>query len=240
MQMQRLLLITVTATILYYSCLVDGMPLSWSKSVRHRRSKTESSATEPPTLSSDSGRVEQSSLDVNPPAGGATNSSANETISESLNETFIERCMRECYDSSLPRKSIQRLKKEIGFSPHPSFYLSEWLENEHRMRFCMRTVPDNEGKPFCEDMQELIEKEESERLINETLAAFTPIEDQKCILNYEITYKNHTQNIYPRYLFQVQCKNQVDRIIKGMKSLRLHQSGDQWVIFEQDVSVGCQ
>lgn len=238
--MQRILLLTVSLTVLYYSCLVDGMPLSWGKSVRHRRSRTEASATEPPTFSSDPGRIQQHELENNPNAGegGATNSSANETTSVSVNETKLETCMRQCYNSRVPLEAIHRLKKDIAADPHPNFYLSEWMENEHRLRFCMLTVPKDDDNLFCEDEQEQLQIEISEELKNETLEAFKN-KDYSCISNYEITYHNFTQNIYPRYLFQVQCQNEADRIIRGMKSLKLNK--DRWdIIIQPSVSVGCQ
>ena len=191
--MENYLLIALAIAALSASLLrpTQAMPLSWSRSSRHRRSLTPgSSVTEAPTLSTeDAGRVHQTPLapgDI--PTGGGAGDNSTSTGDR------ISRCIEECYDKQLPKAMIEQLKSTVFKSflsrgVHPGFLMSQWLENYHQYRFCKdRSVNDTQ----CEsrNTQAL---EDTVSLINQTAID---------TLGYTVHYEPLS---YPRYYVQVNC-----------------------------------
>ena len=233
--LQRYLLITAAVTVL--ASLSSPMPLSWSNSLRHRRSRP--GAPESPTLPTDAGKVHQNPLEPSTGAGGETNTSRN--TSACPNGTMQHSspdCMSECYSVPLERiNDVKRFMKDENKYIHPHFLLGEYLENLHREEFCNSVNTDVENI-LCED-------EQSPQLINDIVAKVSNYSDylnshgtqSSCSSTYKVSY--HADR-YPRYLVQVQCSNPNDRITIG-KMLYLQYEDSTWITKEHnDVAIGCR
>ena len=209
--LQRYLLITAAVTLL--ASLSSPMPLSWSNSLRHRRSGTESSATESPTL----------------PTNETT--SADET-------NYIQKCMSKCY-TNVPLEKISEVKRKMEEDYtyiHPHFLLGEYLENYHRDTFC-RSINREVENIICEQEQPQLVQNIKANVTNQYSTYLN--NGRSCRPTYQVDYY---PNRYPRYLVQVRCGDPNDRIIIGrMPYLQYEERNAAWELEEgNDVAIGCR
>ena len=230
--LQRYLLITVVVTVLL--SLSSPMPLSWSNSIRHRRSRTEPSATEAPTLPMDAGTVYQNPLANSPTAGGETN-----TTNSSATK-YMHDCMSECYN--IPQERIDSLKRQLRDDReddfiHPHFLLGEYLENLHREMYCSSINLEAENI-VCEEDQAQLVNEDIVPLVR-NYSAYLNDRSASCGPTYQVDYH---PNRYPRYVVNVHCSNTNDRIRAGlMRYLQYDASDSTWNFHQDDdVAIGCQ
>lgn len=219
---QRYLLLTVAITALC-SLSLDAMPLSWSKTVKNRRS--DSSETEIPTLpTDDAGTVHLHEFDAG--QGGGME-----------NKTFVHNCMKECYNIS--EDKIKALRKKVTTkSPHPSFFLSEMAESMHREEYC-NSISKNDEEIICENENPQL----SEKIQNETKTFFlnflnpntNTVSSQRYIIDYN-------SNNYPRYLIQVECTcSDFTKISVAKRMPYLRNTTNGWELWEHaEALVGCQ
>ena len=211
--LQRYLLITAAVTLL--ASLSSPMPLSWSNSLRQRRSGTESSATESPTL--------------------PTNETASATETN-----YIQKCMSKCY-TNVPLEKISQVKRHMEDDHtyiHPHFLLGEYLENLHRDLFCGNTSLEAENI-FCEQEEPQLVQD-----ITATVKNYSTYlnngNSSSCPPTYHVDYY---PNRYPRYLVQVRCGgNSNIRITIGrMAYLQYEERNAAWELEEgNDVAIGCR
>lgn len=222
---QRYLLVTV-AVITLCSLSLDAMPLSWSKTVKHRRS-ADSSETEIPTLPTDAGTVRLQEVDAPTAPGGGLD-----------NKTSMHDCMKECYDY-IPEENLTTLRQKVmNVSPHPSFLLSEMAENIHREEFCRRIGKLKNDEPiFCENENPQLFEEVYNHTKKHLSNYLNPNSDTSG-RRYTIEYN---ANNYPRYKIQVECPPQYTKIevANGMFYLRNTTSGWELSQYAEAV-VGCR
>ena len=206
--MENIFLIAVTIAVLSSSLLQpsQAMPLSWSRSSRHRRSfHTGPSPTEAPPLGTeDEGRLHQTPVapgDLPPGGGGggADNSTAHR----------ISLCMEECYaklvPSNLPRSKIDNLKRTalkqfLSSGIHPGFLMSQWLENYHRFSYCSgRSENDTQCNLKPQALGDIVNR------MNATL---------RTEYGYTVLYEPES---YPRYYIQVNCTNTATKEMPYLK-----------------------
>ena len=208
--LQRYLLITAAVTVL--ASLSSPMPLSWSNSLRQRRSGTESSATEPPTL----------------PTNETT--SADET-------DHIQNCMSKCY-TNVPLEKISEVKHQMERDYtyiHPHFLLGEYLENYHRDQFC-RSINREAENIICEQEQPQLVQNIKANVTNQYSTYLN--NGTSCLPTYQVAYY---PNRYPRYLVQVRCGDSDDRITIGrMVYLQYEESDAEWNLKHNNVAIGCR
>ena len=187
------------------SPLVQGMPLSWSRSSRHRRSvQTGTSPTEPTVSTENAGTVlQQTPLDTGLGGGGAGNSTTD----------LFNQCIEECYNKVLPRDQIEKLRESISSDflvrgVHPAFLLSQWLENHHQYMFCRER---NVTLTGCEDS--------NRQTVNGTVTDITRVVNET--LGHTVAYDEQR---YPRYTVHVNCANSQ---LKDMHYLEKKSDG-QW------------
>lgn len=216
--LQRHLLIAAAAIILF-SLSLHAMPLSWSKSVKHRRS-TKSSATEPPTLHPTAGNVHQTELDADGNRGGAT----------------THNCMQECYGDNFT--SLEVIYRELTRKPHPSFLLSEMAERLHREYFC-KSISTVDVDIFCEDRNPQLAHIDTKNYVQEEILQYLNA-GRSSGPTYEIEY-NATH--YPRYLVQVKCNNPTEncKITLEPAMPYLEKVNSSWLFRRNtDVAIGCR
>lgn len=223
---QRYLLVIVAVTTLC-SLSLDAMPLSWSKTVKHRRS-ADSSETEIPTLPTDAGTVSlhQQEVDATTAPGGGMD-----------NKTFMHDCMKECYNY-IPEEKLKQLRKKVRtVSPHPSFLLSEMAEYIHREKFC-NSISKNDETIFCENENPQLSEDVKTNTTGDLLRYLNPNTDttgQK----YKIAYN---ADHYPRYLIQVDCPCTAQTKLKvAGKMFYLQNTTSGWDLRQHaEAVVGCQ
>lgn len=223
---QRYLLVAAAVTVLF-SLSLHAMPLSWSKTARHRRStRSTDSETERTTLPSDAGTVSQSPVDGPKSHGGTGNQTHN--------------CMQECYDY-VPQKQLERLREKVAERPHPSFFISEMAEDYHRREYC-RSISTGDANIICESQNPTL----SEEVKNDTTQHFLNYLNKiinttaSCGPKYEIEY--HSDH-YPRYKIHVVCLGNDDIRIKVGYSSRMFYLNNStgWDLNSySEVLVGCQ
>lgn len=220
---QRYLLVIVAVTTLC-SLSLDAMPLSWSKTVKHRRS-ADSSGTETPTLSTDAGTVRLHEVDATTAPGGGMD-----------NKTMHD-CMKECYNY-IPEEDLKQLREKVRtVSPHPSFFLSEMAEYIHRENFC-NSISKDDGTIICEkENPELSEqaKVKTENELKHYLNPNSTTTGQRYVIEY-------TADHYPRYLIQVECPCTAQaKLDVGGRMFYLQNTTDGWDLRQHaEAVVGCQ
>ena len=217
----RHLLITVAATILF-SQSPHAMPLSWSTSAGHQRSRRD--ATDRHTLPTPAGTVNQNPVDV--PTGST--SGGGDMGSDNSN------ACANCPNRPVPtEEQIGDLMQELWTEPHPMFLLSERAEKLHQKRFCER------ANGICDNPQ--VEKTVKDSVINNITSYLNSNLDPSnpCSPSYTIDY---FPDRYPRYLVQVNCNLAHAHIHKvgPMHYLQLNEESSIWVrTTYPDVALGC-